>query len=327
MKIFGMYKYVIMGVKRRRIPPSDIIIINGQTYARQGNKNHLICDCKVFYMNCMNCNEKLARRKSDYISLMVRHARQASVRRQITRPSEDHSFNNITFYKCILDRITKSEFMCECLLCESRNISHKLSIRGANKFSMDRKFDHIGYTHPDQILRLVSKSHHSSQQRDAIPEKAMNRRRKWIQMAMWGISKRSKRRYIRTKQEIEDMENAKMDVTHMKLFMETHHVDKDKCTQMLIQKKSETPNCVKCGIELDFGDENGILVYTNNPVQASVNRIDNRIGYTSDNVEIVCCSCQVMEVPDEIPDIFLSDVDLDDLKEYLIRKIESIDMK
>jgi hypothetical protein len=312
-----------MGVKRRRIPVCDIIIKNGKTYARKGTRNHLICDCKVFYMNCMDCNDKLARRKSDYIPLMVRHARQSSVRRSITRPHENHEFDVSIFYNRILDRIISSGFECECILCCETGFRQRLSVRGANKMSVDRKFDHIGYTHPDQILRLVSKSHHSSQQRDAIPEVSMKRRRKWIQMAMWGISKRSKKRYNRTSKEIVEMENAGMDVTLMREVMLSHDIDTQKCTEMIMGKREETPNCVKCSTKLDFGDKDGILVTTNNPNQASVNRIDNRIGYTKDNVELVCCACQVMEIPDEIPDVFLSESELSDLIDYISEKAEN----
>lgn len=316
-----------MGVKRRRIPTDEIIIKDGKTYARRGGKNQLICECKVFYMNCMVCNDKLARRKSDYVPLMVRHARQSSVRRSITRPHENHSFDEAKFYSLLLDRIVESGFKCECILCSARGSHQRLSVRGANKMSMDRKFDNIGYTHPDQKLRLVSKSHHSSQQRDAIPEKSMKRRRKWIHMAMWGISKRSKERYTRVGKEIIDMEKAGLDVTCMKGYMGSHEVDISKCTQMIINKKNRTSNCVKCDVELDFGDEDGVLVTTNNPNQASVNRIDNRIGYTESNVELVCCACQSMEIPSEIPDIFLSESELDDLKEYISKKMKTIGKK
>ena len=314
-----------MGVKTRRLEPQSLIFKHGKVYAKRGKQNHRVCDCRVFYGNCVKCNDKYARRKSDYISVMVKHARETSVKRRLTRPDEDHDFNNLEYYRLVLTRVQESRMMCECDLCVTRGDRQMLSIRGPNKMSMDRTRDDIGYTHENQSLRLISKAHHSSQKRNAVPVEKTSRPRRWSEAMLDGITKRSKRRYERTKKEISQMEKASMDVKDMILFLNTHLIDRENTRSMLDKLREDTPDCSKCGITLDYGDPDGFLITTNNPRQASPDRINDRIGYTPENVRMVCCACQTMGGVDDAEDIFLDETDLLDLERYLVDKIGSIE--
>lgn len=318
-----------MGVKRRRIGPADMIYKRGVAYVKRKNQHHRVCSCCVVYMNCVKCNKKLAKRKSDYISLMVKHAREASVHRQICRPDEDHSFCPLTYYRLILQRVQKSGMVCECPLCsplppEQRQ---RLSVRGPNKFSIDRIFDKLGYTHHDQVLRLISKSHHSSQQRNAVPMQTTSKqKRKWMVSAVSGMLRRSKTRFLRTKVEILGMQRAHMDVERMEFYLSTHVLERDSCVSMITKKKRETSHCPKCGVHLDYGDENGVMTTKNNPKRASPDRLDDRIGYVENNVRIVCCACQTMGSIDDAEDIFLTETEIVDLVDYLAEKVTTISL-
>jgi len=313
-----------MGVKRRRVALSDLIIKNGKYYVKQKKQNHRVCECMVVYRNCIKCNKKLAKRHSDYISLMVKHAKEASEHRQKLRPEEDHSFSEKRFHELILEKVCNSKMLCECESCIESGIRQSLSIRGRNKLSMDRVFDHLGYTHDNQILRLVSKSHHSWMKRNSNPCEVESQKRKWALTVKNGIIKRSKDRYKRTLCEIYEMEKAGMDTIQMKKWLETHIVDINNCYSMVLEKKAEFPQCGKCGIELDYGDENGITMDKNNPKRASVDRIDNRIGYVPHNVRMVCHSCQTMESIDDIEDVFLDLKETEELIKYIKTKIVSM---
>ena len=311
----------------RRILPCDLIHKGGKVYAKRGRQNHRVCECRVFYMNCVKCNDKYARRKSDYMTVMVKHARETSVKRRITRPGENHEFDDLAYYRLVLTRIRECEMLCECSLCSSRGTRQRLSIRGPNKMSMDRVHDHLGYTHKDQVLRLISKVHHSSQKRDAVPVEVKSRPRKWSDATLSGIVKRSRKRYERTKKEISQMRGALMNVEGMIIFLNTHLIDRENIRVMIESMREDTPNCKKCGIELDYGDSGGYLTTKNNPRQASPDRINDRVGYTEDNVQMVCCACQTMGEVDDAEDIFLDESGLADLERYLVDKISSLETK
>lgn len=315
----------VMGVKRRRINPDDMIHFGGVAYVKRKNQHHRVCSCRVVYMNCVKCNKKLAKRKSDYVSLMVKHAREASAHRQKCRPDEDHFFCPVEYYRNILERVRCSNMVCECLLCAPvpRGERQRLSVRGPNKFSIDRIFDKLGYTHKDQVLRLISKSHHSSQQRNAVPLQITSmKKRKWLVSAVSGMLRRSRTRYSRTQVEISGMQRACMNVEKMKFYLSTHILDRASCVSMITKKKSETPNCPKCGARLDYGDENGVMNTKNNPRRASPDRLNDKIGYVDDNVRIVCCACQTMGSIDDAEDVFLTTVEVAELVRYLEGKIE-----
>lgn len=103
-----------MGVKRRRIALEDIIVKNGRRYVKQKSQNHRVCECMVVYRNCIRCNKNLAKRHSDYISGMVKHAKEASTHRQTVRPHEDHSFFPKKYHELLLERVISSKMTCEC---------------------------------------------------------------------------------------------------------------------------------------------------------------------------------------------------------------------
>lgn len=313
-----------MGVKRRRIPLADLVKRNGVLYVKQKNQHHRVCECRVVHRNCVKCNKKLARRKSDYILLAAKHAEEYSKHRQRLRPSEDHAFSKLVFYKRILAKIREEPFLCECFLCLTKGADRqRLSVRGPNKFSVDRLHDRLGYTHPDQVLRFVSKAHHSWQKRD-LDNITSRTKRKWLHVVKYGIVSRSKRRYARTLSEISSMESAGMNVSQMKFMLKTHEVDHNLLRSMLENKKRTEGECQKCGVELDYGDENGFLTQKNNPRQASPDRVDNRIGYTPTNVRMVCCSCQTMGTVDEVEDVYLDVTEVSEIEDYLVQKIEDI---
>lgn len=276
-------------------------------------------------MNCVKCNDRYARRKSDYISVMVKHARETSARRNTTRPEQNHDFDDLKYYKLVLARIRESRMLCECGLCLSRGTRQMLSIRGPNKMSIDRVYDDIGYTHEDQVLRLISKVHHSSQKRDAVPVDVTSRPRKWTESTLGGMVKRSRKRYERTKKEISQMEGALLDVKGMVVFLNTHLIDREELRTMIKRMRDETPNCTKCGVRLDYGNDEGLLLTKNNPRQASPDRVNDRIGYTPDNVHMVCCACQTMGEVDDADDIFLDDLGYEELEKYMVSKICSLE--
>ena len=318
-----------MGVKRRRISPSEMVYIRGVAYVKRKNQHYRVCACRVVYMNCVTCNKKLARRKSDYISLMVKHAREASVHRQRCRPDEDHSFSPLEYHGLILQRVKESGMICECPLCAPlcRDERQRLSVRGPNKFSIDRLFDKLGYTHREQVLRLISKSHHSSHQRDAVPVQTTSKtKRKWMVSAVSGMLRRSRIRFERTRVEIAGMQRACMDVTKMKFYLSTHLLDRVSCVSMVSRKKRETLNCPKCGVLLDYGDENGVMTTVNNPRRASPDRLNDRVGYVDKNVQIVCCACQTMGSIDDADDVFLDSAEVIDLLGYLLAKVAKMSL-
>ena len=309
-----------MGIKRKRIPLSQIIYKNDKKYAMDGIKCRMVCECMVFYRNCMKCNLKLAKRHSDYISLMIKHCREASESRKKTRPHEDHDFCLSKFLNRIYTIIKENNLLCMCELCMNLTNKQKLSIRGPNKLSVDRVFDNLGYTHADQILRLVSKSHHSWQKRDSIPMES--KKRKWIQGAKNGILHRSTKRYNRIGIEIISMEKSGLDVLELIQQQKTHIITPVDCEYMLVNKKKNTPNCKKCNVELDYGDENGNVFTCGESRRASPDRINNRLGYIPENVRMVCFSCQTIESIDDRDDLFLDDKEYVELLEYLENKIK-----
>lgn len=309
-----------MGVKRRRVKEKDIIEKNGKLYVKQKHQNHRVCECRIVYRNCVKCNKKLAKRHSDYIGLMVKHAKEYSLHRQKIRPNEDHSFFSKHYYQLIFSRINDSKMLCECELCISGDSRQHLSVRGPNKISMDRVHDHLGYTHTDQELRLVSKSHHSWQKRVSGPSLVLQKR-KWIHAVKQGIVKRSKARYDRTLSEISEMEKAGMNTDDMKNWLTTHIIDHEKCISMLKEKMNSTPSCEKCGVELYYGNDCGFSETKHDTRKASPDRINNRIGYTSQNVRMVCHSCQTMESIDDPDDVFLNEVEMVELLEYIKSKM------
>ena len=310
-----------MGIKRKRIPLTEIIYKNDKKYAMDGNKCRMVCECMVFYRNCMKCNLKLAKRHSDYISLMTKHCREASESRKKTRPHEDHDFCLSIFLNRIYTIIKENNLLCMCELCMNLTNKQKLSIRGPNKLSVDRVFDNLGYTHADQILRLVSKSHHSWQKRDSVPIES--KKRKWIQGAKDGILHRSTKRYNRIGIEIISMENSGLDVLELIQQQKTHIITPVDCEYMLVNKKKNTPNCKKCNVELDYGDENGNVFTCGESRRASPDRINNRLGYIPENVRMVCFSCQTIESIDDRDDLFLDDKEYVELLEYLENKIKN----
>jgi len=301
---------------------NDIISKNGKRYVKQKNQNHRVCECNIVLRNCIKCNINLAKRESDYITLMVKHARESSIDRQIKRPSENHYFDTKIFYQKIFDRISQSGMLCECIECIGNENRQKMSVRGPNKLSMDRIYDNIGYTHVNQRLRLVAKSHHSWQKRNSVPQNVVAKKKKWIQYTKDSILKRSKYRYDRMLSEINEMENSGMNTNEMKSFLSTHLIDGEQCKIMLHTKMESISRCEKCEKILDYGDKNGYLVTKNNPYQASPDRINNRMGYIPSNTRIVCCSCQTMGDVDEPDDIFLNDFEKIKLLKYITSKID-----
>ena len=301
-----------------------MVYIGGVAYVKRKNQHHKVCSCRVVYMNCVKCNKKLAKRKSDYISLMIKHARETSLHRQGCRPDEDHSFCPVKYHGLILERVHESDMICECLLCAQLPVEkrQRLSVRGPNKLSMDRIFDNLGYTHCDQVLRLISKSHHSSQQRNAVPtETNSKKKRKWLVTAVDGMLRRSKARFTRTQHEITRMQGAHMNVDKMISYLRTHILDRETCVAMISKKKTETSHCPRCGSRLDYGDEDGVMTTKNNPCRASPDRLDDRIGYVENNVQIVCCACQTMGSIDDTEDVFLTGAEVSDLVDYLGAKV------
>lgn len=316
-----------MGVKRRRISPKEMVRMGDRSYVKLKNQHYRVCSCCVVYMNCIKCNKKLAKRKSDYISLMVKHAREASVHRQRSRPDEDHSFCRLTYYRLILERVRTSGMVCECDLCNMLPCDkrQRLSVRGPNKFSIDRIYDDVGYTHDNQVLRLISKGHHSSQQRNAVPLQITSKhKRKWMVAAVSGMMRRSKVRYSRTRAEIVGMRKALMDVSEMEYYLSTHLLEREACVAMIARKKADTSHCSKCGVTLDYGDANGVMTTKNNPRRASPDRLNDRVGYVEANVQIVCCACQTMGSIDDASDIFLDAEELTGLVKYLDAKVATI---
>ena len=117
------------------------------------------------------------------------------------------------------------------------------------------------------------------------------------------------------------MQRACMNVTKMEFYLSTHLLDRGSCVSMVSRKKRETLNCPKCGVLLDYGDENGVMTTINNPRRASPDRLNDRIGYVDKNFQIVCCACQTMGSIDDADDVFLNSDEVADLVEYLSAKV------
>lgn len=117
------------------------------------------------------------------------------------------------------------------------------------------------------------------------------------------------------------MEMAGMDTTDMKVWLQTHVTDSDHLLSVILQKKSSTPTCEKCEVVLDYGGEDGKTRDKNNPKRASPDRIDNRMGYISSNMRMVCQACQTMASIDDPDDIFLNEEEVSKLLEYIRTKI------
>lgn len=112
-----------------------------------------------------------------------------------------------------------------------------------------------------------------------------------------------------------------MSVSKMEGYLGTHLLDRSTCVEMITKKKRETSHCPKCGERLDYGDEHGFMTTKNNPRRASPDRLNDRIGYVSSNVRIVCCACQTMGSIDDADDVFLTDREKADLVAYLEARI------
>lgn len=310
-----------MGIKRKRVSISKVIYKNNKMYAKDSNRIREVCKCMVYFRNCMKCNIKLAKRHSDYISLMIKHCREASETRKRTRPHENHDFCTKTFYKMIYNVILESNMLCQCDLCIKNKNIQKLSIRGKNKLSLDRIYDNIGYTHENQELRLISKSHHSWQKRNSIP--IVSPKRNWMSSVKSKIIKRSELRYKKLQDEIDNVEQAGIDTDQLKQQLKSHIINIEEIDGIIRSKKENNPNCQKCNIELDYGDKNGYVFTNNESRRASPDRINNRIGYIESNIRMVCFACQTMETIDDREDLFLTESEFYELLEYIKNKIET----
>ena len=118
------------------------------------------------------------------------------------------------------------------------------------------------------------------------------------------------------------MENSGLDVFELIQQQKTHIITSVDCEELLINKKKNTPNCKKCNVELDYGDENGNVFTCGESRRASPDRINNRLGYIPENIRMVCFSCQTIESIDDRDDLFLDEKEYVDLLKYIENKLK-----
>jgi hypothetical protein len=201
----------------------------------------------------------------------------------------DHAFD-VAKALAMLRAAVPADGRCGCCKGPDGQCPVIMTTFGKHAASPDRRFDELGYTDEGQILTLVAKEHnvvtkHTAEMRPRA------RPVSWLTTTGGNTSGNFVRRMAKLarKQRKSESEAQQLVLYATKTRLQW----KQAFTAVLVQLREATPNCAECGNELHYGDEKGMLHFTNNGQQASPDRIENSNPlYSITNVRMVCTSCQ-----------------------------------
>jgi hypothetical protein len=166
---------------------------------------------------------------------------------------------------------------------------------GKHAASPDRRHDPLGYTDEGQVLTLVAKEHNTPVRHTADMRPRANPVR-WISVTGGNASERLVDRMEKLGRKERKSECEEQQLVR---FRTKTRLGWNRAFQTaLLARKAETPYCARptCGEELHYGDEKGMLRFTNHPQQASPDRLENSNAfYDYDNIRLVCLCCQHTE--------------------------------
>jgi hypothetical protein len=183
------------------------------------------------------------------------------------------------------------ENICPCGRPDCIELKPVMVLDGQHKISPDRANNSTGYSHPTTWITFISKLHNVRTKHDSDTLKPRTQRAGFFSVTVSSMVQRTKDRIETALQSQQILSQTKLhSIERYKLIQDNL---KEIYKQQLVAARVD--NCTKCGHELDYGDENDILTYKNNPHQASPDRIDNEILLYVDNFRMTCTCCNDIE--------------------------------
>jgi hypothetical protein len=251
-------------------------LINNRWYERP------YCDtCDQWDSVCIHGRDNVRH----FTSSILQNMRESSIGR-------DHRFILRDAIPHVIDGLRNIKFVDgnpKCA-CDRPNCDAILVYEGEHKLSPDRSIDSIGYSHPKQAITFVSKLHNTRAKHGGVVEKR-DKARNYLAETVAHMMKSTHDR-IETSLKMKTLTNTrKVSIARFQAASNWEAVYKAN----LVEARDSTPNCAKCGHELHYGDENGMLQTKNNPHQASPDRRDNE-NIIYDDFQMVCVACNDVEV-------------------------------
>jgi hypothetical protein len=204
--------------------------------------------------------------------------------------------------------------------CGRSECDVQLTLNGVKGISPDRKHDHLGYGHLEQILVLVCKWHNTSLKCETTP-KTRSCRGSWLATTTNSIrnSYRRRMRILKKKkcksaveseqlrkfahfEAMEAMIKQKTKTLANERLIEEYNGNIDhhstvNIRRILTELRDSTTHCWKCLRTLVYGDDGDIdaMTLANVERRASPDRTENMLNYTGGNTKLVCTSCNFAE--------------------------------
>lgn len=183
--------------------------------------------------------------------------------------------------------------------CGQSHCNLTMDLFGADQISPDRKYNHLSYSDPGQYITIVSKRDNTRTKFDSVPEER-GRHCDWINRTAGSMTSGTKTRMQRlvagkTLGQQSAVERAQVERYAREEADESFHRFRH-YKSILKQKQAQCTGCFRCGKDMYFGDERGILRITKVGHQASPDRLDNSNPfYDSSNFDLACQSCNRTE--------------------------------
>jgi hypothetical protein len=238
------------------------------------------CDtCDQWEKHCIHGRDKVRHYTSDTLKNM----RQRSIGR-------DHRFILMDAIPHVIDGLRNIKFVDdkpECA-CDRPNCDATLVYEGEHRLSPDRSIDSIGYSHPTQTITFVSKLHNTQVKHGGVMKKRAEAQN-YLTLTVRNMIQRTHDRIETSSRKKTLSDTRKASIARFQAGRNWEAVYKANLVEAC-----KTPNCAKCGHELHYGDENGMLRTKNNPHQASPDRRDNE-NIIYDDFQMVCVACNDSE--------------------------------
>ncbi|KAG5182883.1 hypothetical protein JKP88DRAFT_241192 [Tribonema minus] len=179
--------------------------------------------------------------------------------------------------------------------CGRPHCTAKMVLRGADAVSPDRGKNDKGYSDASQVITITSKHHNTVIKPDAvrIPRLLPVRWLKQLVNSTLQSTFRRMKTLITNKPE-EARSSAERD--QIVRFESTTRQQWRANYASVMEQLMHITTCANCNGDMHTGDERGMLLYTNDPKQASPDRLENSNPfYDVDNVRLVCQACQYAE--------------------------------